>query len=159
MDIPERFRIAETECWMVNHRITTALPGYLMVGTKQPVTELASLSPDALTELGPLLARIEAVMRQLLGAKRVYVSRYGHAEGHNLHFHLIPIYPWVEDLFWQDPRYRLLETFASGPGETPTDGAELTLFVWREFCERPDPPPVSGPTIKATIDMLRNAFR
>jgi hypothetical protein len=30
-----------------------------------------------------------------------------------------------------------------------------TLFVWREFCERPDPPPVEGPSVERVIAMLR----
>ena len=58
-----------------------------------------------------------------------------------VHFHLIPLYDWVEELFWED-------TLPDAPAvrradhRTPTDGAELTLFVWREFCERADPPAV-----------------
>jgi hypothetical protein len=36
-----------------------------------------------------------------------------------------------------------------------TDGAELTLYVWREFCESPDPPPISGPSVEDVVEMLR----
>jgi hypothetical protein len=65
----------------------------------------------------------------------------------------------VEDLFWKDDRYRLLQSFAEGPPETATDGAELTLFVWREFCERAAPPPVNGPSVFETIELLREKMR
>ena len=58
-----------------------------------------------------------------------------------VHFHLIPLYDWVEELFWEDTRYRTLQQFGV-PTADLTDGAELTLFVWREFCERADPPAV-----------------
>jgi diadenosine tetraphosphate (Ap4A) HIT family hydrolase len=152
------FDIFESEHWLVNHRGNSALPGYLIVGSKMLTTELSDLPPPALGELGPLLASTQAALRDVLGAQRVYIGRYGHMPGHALHFHIIPIYHWVEALFWQDQRYRALQAFADGPGETPTDGAELTLFVWREFCERAVPPPVQGPSVEEAAGLLRQAM-
>ncbi|UZJ59138.1 hypothetical protein OKW98_21640 [Pseudomonas sp. KU26590] len=62
-------------------------------------------------------------------------------------------------LFWKDERYRSLQTFGSLPIQSnQTDGAELTLFLWREFCERPDPPSIQGPSIEQAITVLRQAF-
>jgi hypothetical protein len=56
--------------------------------------------------------------------------------------------------FFADPRYHVLQGLQHPPvGDT--DGAELTLYVWREFCERPDPPPISGPSVESMIEMLR----
>ena len=155
-DIPERFYIAETEGWLVNHRINSALAGYLMISSKKFTNDLSELSSEALAELGPLLAKAQNALRSGLVCERVYIGRYGHTPGYPIHFHVIPIYDWVEELFWNDDRYRLLETFSDGPGETATDGAEMTLFVWREFCERPDPPPIKGPNISDAIQLLRN---
>jgi hypothetical protein len=43
--------------------------------------------------------------------------------------------------------------------ETATDGAELTLFVWHEFCERAEPPPVKGPSVSEAIELLREAMQ
>jgi diadenosine tetraphosphate (Ap4A) HIT family hydrolase len=154
-DIPEQFRIAETEGWLVNHRTNSALPGYLMVSSKTFTNDLSELSSAALSELGPLLAKAQKALKSDLGSARVYIGRYGHTPGYPIHFHVIPIYGWVEDLFWNDARYRLLETFPEGPGETATDGAEMTLFVWREFCERADPPPIEGPSVSRVITLLR----
>ncbi len=108
--------------------------------------------------MGAVFAAVQRALN-MLGAQRVYISRYGHAPGYPIHFHAIPIYPWVEDLFWKDERYRALEQFADGPGETPTDGAELTLFVWREFCERADPPLIKGPSIMETVATLRQTIQ
>ncbi|MGG6893737.1 HIT family protein [Rhizobium sp. BR 315] len=156
--IPERFRIAETDDWLVNHRINSALPGYLMISSKIFTNDLAELSAGALAELGPLLAKSQAALKSGLGAERVYFGRYGHTPGYPIHFHVIPLYGWVEELFWNDARYRILEAFADGPGETATDGAEMTLFVWREFCERPDPPPIQGPSVSEVIELLRNTI-
>lgn len=151
--------IAETEGWLVSHRADAALPGYLIVSAKTRVDDLSSTSASALSEIGPLLALAESTLKQTLDARRVYIGRYGHVQGRSFHFHVFPIYDWVEELFWRDVRYRALEQFAEGEGETATDGAELTLFVWREFCERSQPPPIPGPTVSQAIQRLRETMR
>ncbi|MGY5805576.1 HIT family protein [Rhizobium sp. LEGMi12c] len=153
-----QFFIAETDGWLVSHRANSALPGYLIIASKRSANDLFDLPDDALHEIGPLLALSQAALKQELGAPRVYIGRYGHISGHAFHFHIIPIYDWVEKLFWHDARYRVLGQFAEGEGETETDGAELTLFVWREFCERLQPPPIEGPTVPEAIALLRKAM-
>ncbi len=158
LEIPPHFHVAETSGWLVNHRMDSALPGYLMISSKTNTNDLWNLSVDALAEFGPLLARAQSALKRKLNAQRVYIGRYGHTPGYPIHFHVIPIYDWVEELFWKDARYRLLRNFAEGPGETATDGAELTLFVWREFCERAEPPPVKGPSVSEVIQLLREAM-
>lgn len=157
MEDPNRFRIFETGHWYVAHRLDSALPGYLMVSTTTQCRALSDLSAEELTELGPVLATAENMLQVVLQAKRVYIGRYGHMPEHPLHFHVIPIYDWVETLFWQDERYRALENFAE-PADGQTDGAELTLFVWREFCERAAPPVLSGPSVAMVIEMLRTTM-
>ena len=122
-----------------------------MVGSKAVTNDLSTLSAAALAELGPLLAKVQNSLQSLLGAKRVYMGRYGHDPGWPIHFHVIPIDQWVEDLFWQDARYRALEAFGRPSPEPATDGAELTFFVWREFCEREAPPPAKGPSIREAV--------
>lgn len=159
MEIASRFIIHESRHWVLNHHMASALPGYLMLGAKSQARSLAELGPEALAELGGLLAKTQQVLEHSLLPKRLYISRYGHEPGYPIHFHFIPVYQWVEDLFWRDARYRLLETFASAENAlSSTDGAELTLFIWREFGERPEPPPVQGPSIDQVIDDLRRAF-
>lgn len=156
--IPQQFHIGEAPGWSVNHRINSALPGYLMISSTTATNDLSDLSTEALRSIGTVFACVQHALKSVLRAKRIYISRFGHAPGYAIHFHVIPIYDWVEELFWQDDRYRVLETLAEGPGETPTDGAELTLFVWREFCERSEPPPIKGPSVAETIAMLREAI-
>lgn len=159
MDIPSRFMIHSTSHWLVNHRMDSALPGYVMLSAKIMTPSLSSLPFGALVELGVLQARIEATMNDCLKPKRVYIGRFGHGEGYPVHFHFIPIYHWVETLFWDDARYRALQDFGSLDCALPqTDGAELMLFVWREFCERPDPPHSPGASIDDTIIALRRTF-
>ena len=158
MEIRQRFHIAETAGWLVSHRMNSAVPGYLMVSSKTDTDDLFELSEGALGELGPLLAAAQRALKQELHAQRVYIGRYGHSPGYPIHFHVIPIYDWVEALFWKDERYRLLGNFADGPEETATDGAELTLFVWREFCERAEPPTIKGPTVSEVVALLREVI-
>ncbi|AYG69671.1 MULTISPECIES: HIT family protein [unclassified Rhizobium] len=150
--------ITETDAWLVSHRANSALPGYLIISAKNFANDLSELSETALRELGPLLALTQANPKQRLNARRVYIGRYGHTAGQTIHFHVIPIYDWVEELFWRDPRYRVLEDFAEGQGEPGTDGAELTLYVWREFCERADPPAAIGPTVPQVVRLLRESM-
>jgi diadenosine tetraphosphate (Ap4A) HIT family hydrolase len=145
--------------WVVNHRMDSALPGYLMLSAKQMTASLAALPAEALAELGWLQASVQRIIETTLKPQRVYIGRFGHETGYSLHFHFIPIYPWLETLFWEDDRYRALQAFGAGDSGSPqTDGAELTLFVWREFCERPDPPLIQGPFVEEAIMVLRRGF-
>lgn len=60
---------------------------------------------------------------------------------------------------WQDERYRTLQVSGSlYNAVSQTDGAELTLSVWREFGARPDLSAVSGPAVDQAINMLRIAL-
>lgn len=159
MDTPPRFIIYESPHWTVSHRMDSALPGYVMLSAKKMTHSLAELGAQALSELGVLQGRIQQAIEAYLHPQRLYIGRFGHEAGYAIHFHFIPIYPWIETLFWQDERYRTLQAFGSFDNATAqTDGAELTLLVWREFCERPDPPPVSGPSVDQAINMLRIAL-
>lgn len=50
------------------------------------------------------------------------------------------------------------EAFAGSDDGKGTDGAELTLFVWREFCEKAEPPLTQGPSVAQAIDMVRRSM-
>lgn len=157
MKSPGDLFVSETEHWLVSHRDDSALPGYLIVSAKKSVSELCLLSEAALVELGPLLSKMQKTLRDVLHPMRVYIGRYGHSPGYPIHFHLIPIYDWVEQQFWNDTRYRIFENFRNANSGDGADGAELTLFVWREFCERPDPPDIQGCSVFEAIQLLRVA--
>ncbi|AWM92906.1 HIT family protein [Pseudomonas sp. 31-12] len=159
MEVAAHFIILETEHWLLNHHLSSALPGYLMLGAKTHVNSLAELPDAALAELGGLMANIQKTLELQLKPKWLYISRFGHDPRYPIHFHFIPVYAWVEDLFWKDARYRLLQTFASlENAQSLTDGAELTLFIWREFGESLEPPEAQGPSINQLIDDLRQSF-
>jgi diadenosine tetraphosphate (Ap4A) HIT family hydrolase len=150
--------ILQTEDWVLNHRVDSALPGYLVLGARMPTNDLSLLRSEALAQLGTLLANAQKALNTLLEPQHLYIARYGHTAGHALHFHLIPICAWVRQLFFNDPRYRVLRTLSSHSATCDadqTDGAELTLYVWREFCESPAPPPISGPSVPEVVERLR----
>ncbi|MCO8170341.1 HIT family protein [Pseudomonas sp. 21LCFQ02] len=158
MHIPEHLIIFETGHWVLNHHMASALPGYLMLGAKT-AGALGDLPEIAQAELGVLLAKVQRIMQSELQPEQLYISRYGHEAGWPIHFHCIPVYAWVEELFWKDERYRALRAFDYPPAASPTtDGAELTLFIWREFGENPTKPPVVGPGREQVVAILRRAF-
>lgn len=160
LKLAPQFILHETTHWIVNHHLASALPGYLMLGSKAHVNSLAQLPVPALAELGGLMADIQRVLETQLKPKWLYISRFGHDPRYPIHFHFIPVYDWVEELFWKDSRYRLLETFGTQENaQTLTDGAELTLFIWREFGESSTPPAIQGPSICQVINRLRESFK
>lgn len=159
MYIDPTYILFETEHSLLNHHLASTLPGYLMLGAKTQSPSLADMPEAALAELGGLLARTQRVMEAQLQPKWLYISRYGHMPGFALHFHFIPVYDWVEDAFWGDERYRALQNFGSkAQDKALTDGAELTLFVWREFGESQTPAPVQAGSVQQAIELLRAAF-
>jgi diadenosine tetraphosphate (Ap4A) HIT family hydrolase len=155
---PKHLVILQTEDWVLNHRVDSALPGYLILGVRMPTNDLSRLCPEALAQLGTLLANAQSALTMILKPEHLYIGRYGHTLGHALHFHLIPICGWVKRLFFDDPRYRVLRKLShcSGAADADeTDGAELTLYAWREFCESPTPPPISGPSVYEVVERMK----
>ncbi|SEP34906.1 hypothetical protein SAMN05216228_11007 [Rhizobium tibeticum] len=90
-DIPPQYHIAQTFGWSVNHRINSALPGYLMIASTQATNDLSDLSAEVLGLMGTVFAKVQRALNAL-GARRVYIGRYGHSPGYPIHFHAIPIY-------------------------------------------------------------------
>lgn len=158
---PDHLIVHETDHWTINHRIDSALPGYLMLASKVETNDLSDLSIEALSELGVLLSRAQQTLTEILDPKHFYVGRYGHMTGYAIHFHIIPVCDWVARAFDSDERYRTLRQFYT-PGvyedgsDSAFDGAEMTLFIWREFCESRNPPEIHGPSIEETIKLVQN---
>ena len=149
------FLILRTDDWQVSHRIDSALPGYLIVGARKSTGELSQMPARALTELGGLLAKAQQALTEILQPEHLYIGRYGHTSGLSFHFHVIPICAWVKQSFFDDPRYRVLQNFGERSDTCETDGAELTLYVWREFCESLNPPAIRGPSVCEVIEDLK----
>jgi diadenosine tetraphosphate (Ap4A) HIT family hydrolase len=148
---PIEMIVHETPHWRVNQRVGCPVPGYLMVGAKSPdAVELSDLVAAAQREIGSILAQATRILRADLGAERVYVGRYGHDGGHTVHFHVIPVYPWIVSAFHADPRYE---------NEPNPNGADLTLFIWREYCNSLSPPPCPAQSVADAIGAIRRGFQ
>lgn len=156
MHIPESMVIKKTRFWVLNHRVNSALPGYLIMSSLITAQQLHDLPEASLIEMSKLMAETEKALQDILSPNHVYIGRYGHTPDLAIHFHFIPVCPWVIDLFWQDQRYRTLQQFGTDSPQTATDGAELTLFIWREFCERKDPPHHYGPARDEVTALLKS---
>jgi diadenosine tetraphosphate (Ap4A) HIT family hydrolase len=76
------------------HFIVTAcedcdVPGYLIVRSRAETGLLRELTPEALGQLGGLLAKLEAAVLSTIHADRLYVLRFSEATT-AVHFHLFP---------------------------------------------------------------------
>ena len=154
---PAHLMVLETEHWTINHRVDSALPGYLMLASRMHTNDLEAMPGEALQQLGVLLASAQRALTEILMPQHLYIGRYGHSTGLALHFHVIPICAWVKQGFLADPRYRVLQVLST-PADADreeTDGAELTLYVWREFCESATPPKIQGLSVREVVDRLR----
>jgi diadenosine tetraphosphate (Ap4A) HIT family hydrolase len=157
-EIPRRLIIFERTHWTLNHRVDCALPGYLMLAARTPGSNLADLPDAALADLGPLLAQAQRALTAILQPDHFYIGRFGHTAGYPLHFHLVPVPGWVKQRFRADARYDAVR--ALGPRSDPeqTDGAEMLLYIWREFCESGNPPDIAGPSIDEVMQRLRSSL-
>jgi diadenosine tetraphosphate (Ap4A) HIT family hydrolase len=90
---PDEFIVFESPHWRINHRVDAKLPGYLMMAPKDPnAVSFYTIAPDALIEIGLIFAKVTRAIEDHLHPIHLYVGRYGHTGGHNLHFHIIPVY-------------------------------------------------------------------
>lgn len=55
--IAPEFIILQTDHWVLNHHLSSALPGYLMLGSRSRANSLAELPESALTEMARGAAR------------------------------------------------------------------------------------------------------
>jgi diadenosine tetraphosphate (Ap4A) HIT family hydrolase len=153
---PADLIVGETKHWIVNHRVGAKLPGYLMIGLRHATASLGEIPPEGLRELGGVMAVVQQAVQEILAPEQVHIARYGHMGGHSFHFHVIPVCAWLKQAFQADARYRVLDSFNTpGVARSEIDGAELTLYVWRELCESKTPPPVEGPPVEEAIQKLR----
>ena len=147
------FIVFESDHWRVNQRVDSLLPGYLVVGARTG-SSWSLLSASALLELGPVLSAAVRTLQKCLSPEHVHVCSFGHDSGHSLHFHVIPIYEWVKEMYFQ--------AVTDGGTEVVypdfADGASLTLFVSEEFSRGRSLCKVPGPSVREIIQELSSAF-
>ncbi|MCC2645614.1 MAG: hypothetical protein K0R94_1392 [Burkholderiales bacterium] len=141
--------IYESKYWQLKHRQDSKLPGYLILAAKETKSSsLADLSHESLTELGTLQAEISRILEQYLNAKLVYICRFGHQPGNPPHFHIVPLYDWVQDAYSRDPLWK----------DQEPDGPVYFTYITRAFIEYLHAPTIIGPSIPHVITIIKNNF-
>lgn len=126
--IPAEFIVFERKHWVVNYRMGSTYPGYLMVASRQSVSDISELETPALEEMGKVLADVERAIRVVYNPYKVLVGKLGFTKGFNCHFHVVPVHAWVLEEIKLNTRY------ADEP-----DGNDVMLYVNREYCENQCP--------------------
>jgi diadenosine tetraphosphate (Ap4A) HIT family hydrolase len=83
--------ILRTHYWDVVHSYDTALPGWLCLVIRRHVIAIDELSDAEAVELGQLIQRTSAALKQVVGCVKTYVLQFAeHKEHPHVHFHVIP---------------------------------------------------------------------
>ena len=90
-DAPPWDSIHRTPFWDVAHAFNTSLPGWLVLVTRRHIEAIDELTDEEAAELGVLLRRTSAALRDVTGCVKTYVMQFAEAEGHShVHFHIVP---------------------------------------------------------------------
>lgn len=83
--------IYRTAHWDLVHSYNTALPGWLVLVARRHIEAIDELTDEEAAELGVLLQRVSAALRQVTGCTKTYVVQFAEAAEHpHVHFHVIP---------------------------------------------------------------------
>ncbi len=83
--------IYRTAHWDLVHSYNTALPGWLVLVARRHIEAIDKLTDEEAAELGVLLQRVSATLRQVTGCTKTYVVQFAEAAEHpHVHFHVIP---------------------------------------------------------------------
>ena len=90
-DAPPWDSIVRTAHWDVVHSYNTSLPGWLVLVARRHITAIDELTDEEAAELGVLLRRASAALREVTGCVKTYVCQFAEqAEHPHVHFHVIP---------------------------------------------------------------------
>ncbi len=83
--------IYQTPYWDVAHCFRTALPGWLVLVVRRHIAAVDELTEAEAAELGPLIRRTSAALREVTGCIKTYVVQFAESPDHpHVHFHIIP---------------------------------------------------------------------
>ncbi|MEZ4538810.1 MAG: HIT family protein [Chloroflexota bacterium] len=83
--------IHRTDHWDVVHSYNTSLPGWLVLIARRHIEAIDELTDKEAAELGVLLQRTSAALREVVGCTKTYVIQFAEAAEHpHVHFHVIP---------------------------------------------------------------------
>jgi diadenosine tetraphosphate (Ap4A) HIT family hydrolase len=82
--------IYETQSWIITHGpLESQILGYLYLAPKRHIENWCEFTEEELTELGPLIKKIEKVLKEELNLERLYAVTISEVLRH-IHVHLIP---------------------------------------------------------------------
>lgn len=112
--------------WVVTHRRDARHDGYLIISSRENVSELSELSDAALSSLGLVMKHVERLLMTAYAPYKVIFYKLGFSRGFNVHFHVAPV-------------SQALLTAISAHADYPhtPDGNDTIVFLSREYCERP----------------------
>ena len=121
--------VAETKHWAVLVRPEQPTLGSLVLICREPVTAFGEVSPAAFAEMGSVIARIEALLRDFTGYAKINYLMLMMVDP-DVHFHVIPRYEGsrehnglsVPDAGWPGPP-------ALGTAVKPDEAALKDLVV------------------------------
>lgn len=87
--------ILETEYYHAHQDVAYPVPGQVIVTTKRHLRNLDELSPDEIEELLPILVKIRAAQRAILGIETVYYF-YNEDTTHHFHVWMVPRHGWMK---------------------------------------------------------------
>jgi diadenosine tetraphosphate (Ap4A) HIT family hydrolase len=136
--------ILETGHFRAEHCRDCGVAGYVIVSPRQQAPSLAAMEPEALAELGAVLARATAAIEAALSPERVYCALFGE-EARDVHFHLFP------------RTAALLDEYCSSTGATAAGCSGPLLLDWaRERFRRGDTEaPLDAACRSAILSMRR----
>ncbi len=136
---PSHSILSQTEHWRVHHNLHSRVEGYLMIGALDPEGyDFDQLSSESLSEMGLVIKNCVSAIKRVYKPKHVFVSRYGVVPGNLVHFHVIPVYDWMDQRIEDDPRYSFVAELTEETDGLKYDAADYLYYIWRELTERAD---------------------
>ena len=83
--------IYRAQFWDVVHAFNTSMPGWLVLVAQRHLEALDELTGDEAVELGLLIRRVSAALKEVTGCVKTYVMQFAEHRDHpHVHFHIVP---------------------------------------------------------------------
>ncbi|MEW6443225.1 MAG: HIT domain-containing protein [bacterium] len=136
--------VFETASVRAEQSLEVAIPGYLILSSKQPVSEFSRMSEECAADLGRAIRLACRVVEEVIKPERIYVARFGE-ECAEIHFHILPRTRWLLE------EYRRVTGASAGPAS----GAQL--FGWaRDAFRGKTAPQIPGITVSEAVRQMRS---
>jgi diadenosine tetraphosphate (Ap4A) HIT family hydrolase len=130
--------IADTGMWRVEHTVGPLGVGTLIVKPVRHVLHVADLTPEEVSELGPLLHTAALVVTGLVQPEQVYVCLWSHAGGEPGHIHFV-VQPVSREMMDRHTTYGPMLQVAMFEAGEPLAEDEVGAFCDRARAVWPEP--------------------